>query len=88
MLRKRLFIYLAVLRHMEFPRQLSDLSGSCNLRCSCSNGRYSTHCAGPGMEPVSQHSKDATDPVAPQWERQEVCILREDFLQFHFNLNS
>ena len=26
-----------------------------------------THCAGLGIEPVSLHSRDATDPVGPQW---------------------
>jgi len=25
-------------------------------------------CAGPGIEPLSQRSQDATNPVAPQWE--------------------
>ena len=58
------FIFLVALWHMEFPGQGSDLSYS---------GRYSsagslTHCVGPRMEPVSQCSRDATNPVAPQQE--------------------
>ena len=43
-------------------------SCSCNLQCSCSSTRSLSHCARPGMEPVSQHSRDGTDPVVPQWE--------------------
>ena len=27
-----------------------------------------THCTGLGREPVSQHSRDAANPIAPQWE--------------------
>ena len=27
-----------------------------------------THCAGSGIELVSQYSEDAADPVVPQWE--------------------
>ena len=29
-----------------------------------------THSAGPGIEPVSWRCRDATDPIAPQWELQ------------------
>ena len=31
-----------------------------------------THCAGPGIEPVSWHCKDTTDPIVPQWELQSL----------------
>ena len=27
-----------------------------------------THCVRPRIEPVSRHSRDAADPIAPQWE--------------------
>ena len=27
-----------------------------------------THCAGPWIEPVSWHCRDAANPIAPQWE--------------------
>ena len=27
-----------------------------------------THCAGPGIEPVSWHCRDAADPIVPQRE--------------------
>ena len=34
-----------------------------------------THCARPGIEPVSQHSKVATNPIVPQWELHEMYFL-------------
>ena len=67
-----LFIYFnfsAALRHMELPGQGSDPSHSCNLSHSCGNPRSFTSCAGPGIEPVPQHSLNtAADPTEPQWE--------------------
>ena len=30
-----------------------------------------THCVGPGIKPMSEHSRDATNPVAPQQELQK-----------------
>ena len=47
---------------MEFPGQGSDPSPSYG------NARSLTHCDGWGIEPASQCSRDATNPVAPQWE--------------------
>ena len=44
---------LAALRHMEFPGQGSDLSHRCDLCHSCGNTGSLTHCAGPGIKPVS-----------------------------------
>ena len=58
------FSFLATLLHVEFPGQRSDLRHSCNLSHS-SNVRPLSHGARPGSESVSQHSQDATDPVAP-----------------------
>ena len=59
---KYLFIYLslATSQHMEFPDQGSDLS--------CINSGSLTHCAGPGIEPSSQCSRDTTNPIVPQRE--------------------
>ena len=57
------FFFFAALRRMEFLGQESDLSRSCDLRCSGGNARSLTHCAGLGMEPVSQGSRDTTDPI-------------------------
>ena len=73
-----LFIYLRFFfghpRRMEFPGQGSDLSCSCDLCHSCSNMGSLTYCAGPGIEPTSQRSREATDPVAPQRELPDHCF--------------
>jgi len=53
---------------MEFPGQGSDLRSSEDLRHSCGSTRSLTHCAGLGIEPASQGSHDAADPVVPQQE--------------------
>ena len=63
------FFFLAASWHMEFPGWGSGLS------CSCSNTRSLTHCAGPVIEPVSQCSQDAANPIAPQWELQTLIFL-------------
>ena len=39
-----------------------------DLSCSCSNAGSLTHCAELGIEPTSQSSQDAADPIAPQQE--------------------
>ena len=53
------FSYLATPRHMEVPGRGSDLG--CH---SCSSAGSLTHSARLGIEPVSQHTKDASDPIA------------------------
>ena len=63
-----LLAFLAALWHVAFLGQGSDPSISCNLCHNCGNTRFLTHCAGLGIEPVSQCSRDATDPIVPQWE--------------------
>ena len=55
------FHFLAALRRMEFPGQGSDPSHSCNAGPLI-------HCAGPGMEPVSQRSRVTADPIVPHQE--------------------
>ena len=51
---------------MEFLGQGSDLSHSCDLHHSYSNTRSVIYqMLEPGIKPVSQHSRDATDPIAP-----------------------
>ena len=60
--------FLATPRHKEFPGQGSDRSCSCNLCHSCSSVGSLTQCAGLRIETASQHSRDAADPVVPQWE--------------------
>ena len=62
---------------MEFPGQGSDLSCSCDLPCSFSysNTWSLTHCARLGIEPVFPCSRDAADPVVPQWELLKLVSL-------------
>ena len=71
-----LVFFLAVPQHMEFPGQGSDLSRGYNLRCRFSNARSLTLCAGPGTQPESQHSRDASDPIVPQQEFQFESYFR------------
>ena len=58
--------FLASPWHMEFLGQGSD--SSCDLSCRGRNAESFTRCARLGIEPASQCSQDATNPVAPQWE--------------------
>ena len=69
------FSFWATPRHMEFLDQGSDLSRSLCLSCRCSSAGSLTRCAGPGIEPVSQHPQDAANPVAAQWELQDKKYL-------------
>ena len=62
------FPFLATPWHTDFLGQGSDPSRSRELRRSCGNTGSLTHCAGLGIEPVSQCFQDAADPVVPQWE--------------------
>ena len=41
-----------------------------------------THCARPGNEPASQHSRDTTYPTVPQWE--PLCL----FFSFSLQIDS
>ena len=79
---------LATPRHMESPGQGSDPS----LCCSCSNAMSLTYCAGQGIKPItSQHSRDAADLVAPQWELLSVatlCLYDTDFFFFFLSSGS
>ena len=71
------FSFLTTPQHMEFPGQGSDPSRGCNLSHSCSNTGSLTHCAGPGIKPVTQCSQDAADPVVPQQELPCVSVEAE-----------
>ena len=57
------------------PQQGSDPSLSHDLSHSCGNARSLTHCARLGIKPVTHHSQDAADPIAPQWELLFAFIL-------------
>ena len=60
---------------MEFLGQGSDLSYNHDLGRSCGHARSINHSAGPGIEPVSQHSQDAADPIASQKELHVYLFL-------------
>ena len=60
---------------MEFLGQGSDLSRIFDLHCCAAMLDPLTHCAGLGIKPASQCSRDAADPVAPQWEPQKIYFL-------------
>lgn len=59
------FLFLATLRHIEWPSQGSDLSRSFDLCGTCSNTRSPIHCASLGVKPVSQHSRDTARVPVP-----------------------
>lgn len=51
------FSFLATPRHMEFPWPGVRSEPQLQLKLQLGNTRSLTHCAGPGIEPVSQHSR-------------------------------
>ena len=59
---------------MEVPGQGLNLSRSYDLCHSYSNTGFLTYCAGLGIKPISQRSRDAADPGVPQckWELQDL----------------
>ena len=69
------FFFLAAPQRVELPGQGSDLSHSYELCWSCGNAGSLTHCAGPGIEPSSQCSRDTANPIAPQEELLQVLDL-------------
>ena len=62
-LRIQQLVFLVCFGFGAAPGQGLDLSRHCD------NTRSLTHCAGPGIEPVSQCSQDTTDPVVSQGGR-------------------
>ena len=67
--------FLASLQRREFLGQGSDPSYSCDLSHTCGNTGSLTHCARLGIKPLSWHSQDAANPVAPQWELLLLFLL-------------
>ena len=59
------FVFMAVLRCIEFTGQGPDVSCRCDLCSSCSNTGSLTYCAELGVEPVSQSSREAATVGAP-----------------------
>ena len=64
--------------------QGSDLSYSCHLSCSCINTRSLTHYAGLEIEPESQGSQDAADPIIPPQELSSQGTLEADSAKLFF----
>ena len=76
-------LFLAASWCMAFPGQGSDPSYSCDLHSSCGSTPGSlTHCVQPGIKPASQCSRDATNPIVPQWELLDTVFC--DVLSFRF----
>lgn len=67
----------ATLWHKEFLGRGSDASHSCDL-----NAGSLTHCGGPGIEPVSHRSQEATDPIVLQGELQGRQSLKISGLDY------
>ena len=76
------FSFLATPWHVECPGQGSYSSRSCYLSRSCSNAGSLTHCGGPGIEPVSHRSQEATDPIVLQGELQGRQSLKISGLDY------
>ena len=57
--------FWATLHPMELLGQRSDPSRSFNLHHNCGNAGSLTYCAKLGIQPASQCSRDASDPVVP-----------------------
>ena len=68
---------------MEFPAQGSDPSCSFDLCHGFSNAGSLTLCAGLGIEPASQCSKDNTDPIVLQRKLQSKSFSEYTFLPHH-----
>ena len=78
------FLFWATPWHMEVLGSGIILKLQLQPMCSCSNAGSITHCAGLGMEPASQGSRDTTNPVAPQRNLQvyfKICLF---LLMFRF----
>ena len=69
------FPFLATLWYIDFPGQGSGLSHSLDPSCSCGNTVSLIHCVGLGIEPASQYSPDATDPIEPQWNSKIFILI-------------
>ena len=75
-----IFSFFAAPRHRELLGPGSDSTRRCHLRHSYGRAGSLTHSAGPGMEPGSQHSQDAANPVPPLRELPHVNIFNNSQL--------
>ena len=64
---------------MDFQGQASDLNRTYDLSHNCGNAGSLTHCARLGIEPVSQSSQDAANPVTPRQELLFIQTINSEF---------
>ena len=68
---------------MEFLGQRSDPCCTCDLYHSCSNARsLLTHCAGPGIELASRHSRDLLPTLTRPDSTRPFCNSRNALVSF------
>lgn len=79
--------FLATMRHLELVGQGSDLSHGRRLRLSCGNAVSLTHRAQGRIDPKSQCSQNAANPIVLQWELPERISLQALCVKFDFVLN-
>ena len=70
------FSFVATPWHMESLGKESNLSCSCDVHHISGNATFLTHCAGLGIKPASQCSRDAANPVAPQQENSYSALYK------------
>ena len=80
------FSFLASLWHTEFLSRESNLSHSCDHRCSCSYTRYFNSLCWAGDWTWVLALRDATDPIAQQWELPKVFNFDEVWFLYFFLL--
>lgn len=81
------FFFFGYPRHMELVGQGSDLSHGRKLRLSCGNAGSLTHRAQGRIDPKSQCSQNAANPIVLQWELPERISLQALCVKFDFVLN-
>ena len=67
--------------------QASDPSCRCNPHYSCGNARSLTYCAQLGIEPATQCSRDAANPIVPQQEPLPFASLPSIVLFFFLSFS-
>ena len=83
----KFFFFLADPQHMELPGQGSDPSHSCDLCCRRSNVRSLIHCAGPGIEPASQHSETPRILLHRSGNSNTSCTSEFNFILYSVTFN-
>ena len=81
-----LFFFWSPCSILELLGQGSNQSHSRELSHNCDNARSLTHCAGLGIEPISQCSQDVANPAAPQQDLQCICFYIVYYLAYWFSI--